>query len=134
MESSSSIETVSSMPTTRWFIANAIGVVVLCAMQFALDAALGAPDTALNYLGLVATYVVVAVAFFYADFKSMQHEEQKTVVQQVKDMASTFGVVLVLYVVYFIVMLHTRQKAKADMGRRFTEVVEKLSAAANAKK
>ena len=97
-------------PNEKWIAANVIGVVLLTGIYALFIFFLDSRFDVYEIVGLFVVYCIISIVEFYINLKSAEEEEQKTIVQQLKDMRWTMLFVIVLYILFALYILYVRRQ------------------------
>tara|TARA_Y100000817_G_C16826630_1_gene531546 strand:- start:1044 stop:1397 length:354 start_codon:yes stop_codon:yes gene_type:complete len=105
------------VPNTNWVIANVVGVGIYILMFLIYDRILGYRMRASQYFVVCLIYAVIALVDFYVYHKSSQIEERKTIEQQLRDMCGTFGISILILIIFGAFHIYERKKTAAQLSR-----------------
>ena len=97
-------------PNEKWIAANIIGVVLLTGIYALFIFFLDSRFDVYEIVGLFVVYCIISIVEFYINLKSAEEEEQKSIVQQLKDMRWTMLFVIVLYILFALYILYVRRQ------------------------
>ena len=125
-----------NLPNFKWTLANLIAALIATAIFYGYGAlVLGERNMAPSYYGvLFVAWFVVSLINFYAFPQEEYEEEEKTVAEQLRDMLSTFGGVVVLLLLFTAYEAYAGrnqrvQQLKASGSHKLNELVEMLERA-----
>ena len=115
------------LPNSKWFIANAVGALIFTGFYaiYRYTAYLGwfSISELLMYLVI---YSVLCLAEFYIFHEGAEKEEQKTIIQQLKDMRGVLLFVVIVYILSGCLIFYQRRQENKKMERAFSSLMESM--------
>ena len=102
-------------PTVNWIIANLIGIIIYMVIWYLYDILFKANMPIEYYIYLFVLFVVVTILDFYVYHKNNLREEKKSIWVQLRDMAGSFGITIVLLLISGLFTLYYNIKYARDL-------------------
>ena len=102
-------------PTVNWMIANLIGVVIYIVIWYLYDLLFRANLPIKYYFFLFMIFIIITILDFYIYHKNSLKEENKSIWDQLRDMAGSFGITMFILLLCGLITLYYNIKYAHDL-------------------